>query len=415
MKFSALSLLRNGLRKTPGWQPQRRFPELKPGYDVVIIGAGGHGLATAYYLAKNHGCTNVAVLDKGWLGGGNMGRNTAITRANYLRPESNRFYRHSLSLYDQLSDELNYNIMLSHVGVLTLAHDRHEMELFRRRSNAMQLLGIDGEMLDRDRVQAGWPRLNFSRHARFPIAGGLLHKSGGISRHDAVAWGYARAADRLGVDIIESCEVTGIRQTMGRVSGVETSRGPVSADKVVIAVAGHSSQVAAMAGVKLPVASQCLQAMVSEPVKPCLDGAVISLRVHSYLSQSDRGELVIGGAADGYTSFSQGGSLASTRETLRAMIELFPTFRRLKLMRQWGGTVDITPDASPIISLTPVPGLYLSGGWGTGGYKAVPAGGECMAYTVVNDRPHDLCAPFSLDRFERGALIDESLSASVAH
>ncbi len=403
------------MRQSPRWPAQRRSPSLKKRYDVVIVGAGGHGLATAYYLAKNHGCSNVAVLDKGWLGGGNTGRNTAITRANYLRPESNRFYQHSLSLYDGLSRELDYNIMLSKVGVLTVAHDRHELELFRRRCNAMQLLGIDGEMLSADQVRDEWPRLNMSPQARFPVVGGLMHRSGGISRHDAVAWAYARAADRLGVDIIENCEVTGLNVGEGGVRGVCTHQGDVEASQVVIAVAGHSAQLAAMAGVELPITSQCLQAMVSEPVKPCIDGALISLRVHCYLSQSDRGELVIGGATDAYTSFGQRGSFAATRDTAKALVELFPSFKRLKLMRQWGGIVDITPDASPIMSKTPVAGLYLSGGWGTGGYKAIPAGGECMAFMVAEDKPHELIQPFALDRFARGALIDESLSASVAH
>jgi len=415
MRFSALSLLRAGLNSRPGWPQQIAFRELGERYDVVIIGGGGHGLATAYYLAKQHGCSRIAVLERGWIGGGNTGRNTAVTRANYLRPESNRFYRRSLSLYAGLSRELNYNIMLSEIGVVTLAHDRTELELFRRRCNAMQLLGISGEMMSRDQLAVAYPRLNLSTTARYPVFGGLLHRHGGISRHDAVAWGYARAASALGVDIIQNCEVTDIDVSAGVVRGVVTRRGRVSADRVAIAVAGHSSRVAAMAGVSMPVTSQCLQAMVSEPVKPCLDGVVISQKVHCYVSQSDRGELVIGGGTDPYTSYAQRGSFSSTRDTICSTLELFPSFDRLKLMRQWGGIVDISPDSSPIISGTPVAGLYISGGWGTGGYKAIPAGGECLAYLIAQDRPDELSEPFSLQRFQTGRLIDESLSASVAH
>lgn len=415
MKFSALSLLKEGLHGHQHWPAQVPQASLKPRYDAVVIGGGGHGLATAYYLARNHGFSNVAVLEKGWIGGGNTGRNTAVTRANYLRPESNRFYKHSLKLYAGLSRELNYNIMLSEIGVLTLAHDRTELELFRRRCNAMRLLDIDGVMLSPDEIAPRYPRLNMSSRAAYPILGGLLHKSGGISRHDAVAWGYARAAARLGVDIVQNCEVQGLDVAGGGIGAVRTNRGTVRTDKVAIAVAGHSSQLAAMAGIRLPVQSQCLQAMVSEPVKPCLHGVVISLRVHCYVSQSDRGELVIGGGTDPYTSYAQRGDFIRTLDTLRSTLALFPSFSRLKLMRQWGGIVDIAPDSSPIVSQTPVRGLYLSGGWGTGGYKAIPAGGECLAYTIANDRPHELTAPFSLDRFQRGALIDESLSASVAH
>jgi sarcosine oxidase subunit beta len=299
--------------------------------------------------------------------------------------------------------------------VVTLAHDRNELELFRRRCNAMQLLDIDGDILSRDELALAYPRLNLSSAARYPVVGGLLHRQGGISRHDAVAWGYARAASALGVDIIQNCAVTDIDVSNRSVRGVVTSRGRVRADKVAIAVAGHSSEVAAMAGVSLPVTSQCLQAMVSEPVKPCLDGVVISLKVHCYVSQSDRGELVIGGGTDAYTSYAQRGNFSSTRDTIRSTLELFPSFDRLKLMRQWGGIVDISPDSSPIISKTDVAGLYISGGWGTGGYKAIPAGGECFAHTIAHDRPHTLSEPFSLHRFQTGHLIDESLSASVAH
>jgi len=413
--YSAGSILRHALSGHQRWPMAWRNCELKPSYDAVVIGGGGHGLATAYYLAKNHGLNRVAVLEKGWIGGGNTGRNTAVTRSNYLQPQSSRFYDFSLKLYDGLANELNFNIMLSKIGVLTLAHDRHELELMRRRANAMLLQGIDSEVLGVQQIADECPRLNVGREARFPIYGALMQRSGGISRHDAVAWAYARAADRLGVDIIQGCEVQGFDIDAGGVRSVRTSKGVIKADKVGIAVAGNSSVLAQMAGIRLPLVSQCLQAMVTEPVKPCLDTVVISMRAHCYVSQSDRGEVVIGGRTDAYPSYGQRGNLPATEDALTAAVELFPFLSRLKLMRQWAGIVDISPDASPIISATDVRGLYMSGGWGTGGYKAIPGGGYTFAHTIANDCPHELNEAFSISRFSSGRWVDEALAASVEH
>tara|TARA_R110002110_G_scaffold412299_1_gene638127 strand:- start:42292 stop:43542 length:1251 start_codon:yes stop_codon:yes gene_type:complete len=414
-RYSAFSLLKHALGGHRHWQQAWRSPELKSRYDVVIIGGGGHGLATAYYLAKVHGIRNVAVLEKGWLGGGNTGRNTAVSRSNYFYPESTRFYEHSLKAYEGLGRELNFNIMLSQIGIINLACSRHELEIFRRWATAIQVQGVDSEVLSREQIAAMVPMLNMSASARYPVHGGFIQRRGGISRHDAVAWGYARAASSLGVDIIQNCEVTGIDVSDGRVRGVKTSLGTVRTDKLGMAVAGHSTMVAAMAGVKLPIVSQTLQAMVSEPVKPCLDHVVMSPMVHCYISQSDRGEIVIGGGADTHPSYGQRGSLQFTEAVLNAAVELYPMLSRMKLLRQWGGIVDIAPDASPIVSKTPVTGFYISTGWGTGGYKAIPAGGETLAYTIAHDAPHPLVEPFSLDRFARGRLIDEGAAAGVAH
>ena len=406
-RYSILSLAANALSGHRHWAPAWRSPDLKPAYDAVVIGGGGHGLATAYHLARDHGIANVAVLEKGWLGGGNTGRNTAVSRSNYFYPESTRFYEHSLKRFESLGRELNYNIMFSQVGLINLAFDRHEMEVFRRWANAIQVQGVDCEVMSREQIAAAVPRLNMSASARYAVRGGFMQKRGGISRHDAVAWGYARAADALGVDIIQNCEVTGLDLSHGKVRGVRTSLGLIRTDKVASAVAGHSTVVANMAGIKLPIVSQCLQAMVTEPVKPCFDHVVMSPKVHCYVSQSDRGEIVMGGGADMHPSYGQRGNLPGAEAVLKAVVEMYPSFSRLKLLRQWAGIVDIAPDASPIVSLTPVTGFYISTGWGTGGYKAIPAGGETLAYTVANDRPHPLVEPFSLDRFERGRLVDE--------
>lgn len=414
-KYSAFNLLKHAFRGHRHWPKAWRNPELKSSYDVVIIGGGGQGLATAYYLAKAHGITNVAVLEKGWLGGGNTGRNTAVSRSNYFYPESTRFYEHSLKRYETMGRDLNYNIMFSQNGLLNLAFSRHEMEIFRRWATAIQVQGVDCEVMSRDEIAAAVPRLNMSPKARYPVHGGFIQRRGGISRHDAVAWAYARAADALGVDIVQNCEVTGFELNDGRIRGVKTNCGNIRTDKVGMAVAGHSTIVAAMAGVKLPIVSQCLQAMVSEPIKPCFDHTVMSPMVHCYLSQSDRGELVIGGGADTHPSYGQRGNLPSTESVLNAVVEMYPTFSRLKLMRQWGGIVDIAPDASPIISKTPVTGFYISTGWGTGGYKAIPAGGETLAHTIAHDQAHPLVEPFSLDRFTKGRLVDEGAAAGVAH
>ena len=413
--YSAFNLVKHALSGHRHWPKAWRSPELKPAYDVVVIGGGGHGLATAYYLAKSQGITNVAVLEKGWIGGGNTGRNTAVSRSNYFYPESTRFYEHSLKRYESMGRDLNYNIMFSQIGLLNLSFSRHELEIFKRWATAIQVQGVDCEVLSREQIAEAVPLLNMSPVARYPVYGGFIQRRGGISRHDAVAWAYARAADDLGVDIIQNCEVTGLEVSDGCVRGVKTNLGDVRTDKVASAVAGHSTIVADMAGVKLPITSMCLQAMVSEPVKPCFDHTVMSPMVHCYVSQSDRGELVIGGGADTHPSYGQRGNLPSTEAVLNAVVEMYPSFSRLKLMRQWGGIVDIAPDASPIVSKTPVTGFYISTGWGTGGYKAIPAGGETLAHTIAHDQPHPLVEPFSLDRFAKGRLVDEGAAAGVAH
>jgi sarcosine oxidase subunit beta len=377
------------------------------------VGAGGHGLATAYYLAKNHGIRNVAVLERGWLGGGNTGRNTQVARSNYFWPESAAFYDHSLRLFERLSSELNFNVMFSQRGILAIAHSEHELAGLRRWANAIQVNAVDSELLTPREIGLLVPLLNL--HGRFPVCGGFIQRRGGISRHDAVAWAYARAASAMGVDIVQRCEVTGFQTHGNRIRGVETTRGPISADRVVLSVAGHSTVLAAKLGIRLPITSMVLQAMVSEPVKPCLNTVVISWLVHMYVSQSDRGEIVLGGGADAYTSYSQRGGVPILQNNAAALVELFPAFSRLRLMRQWGGIVDITPDMTPIMGKAPVEGVYLNCGWGTGGYKAIPAGGETMAHTVALDQPHPLIHKFGLDRFETGALIDEGAAAGVAH
>jgi sarcosine oxidase, subunit beta len=392
-----------------------RDPEPKAVYDVIIIGGGGHGLATAYYLAKEHGITNVAVLEKGALGLGNTGRNTTIVRSNYLWDESAALYEHSLRLWEGLSADLNFNVMLSQRGVLNLAHTLADVRESRRRVGANRLNGIDAEWLTTAQVKAFCPILNTSSDVRYPILGATLQRRGGVARHDAVAWGYARAADSRGVDIIQNCEVTGIRCSSGRVVGVDTTRGYLAAKKVGIVVAGHSSVVAAMAGLRLPIESHPLQALVSEPVKPVLDCVVMSNAVHVYVSQSDKGELVVGAGIDGFNSYAQRGSLHIIEQQLAACLELFPMFSRLRMMRSWAGIVDVCPDASPIIDRTPIKGLYINAGWGTGGFKATPGSGWVFAHTIAQNDPHPLNAAFRLDRFVSGALIDEHGAAAVAH
>ncbi|HZD52516.1 MAG TPA: sarcosine oxidase subunit beta family protein, partial [Woeseiaceae bacterium] len=389
-KFSAWILTRNALTGHKHWPRQWRSPEPKRQYDVVIIGGGGHGLATAYYLAKNHGIANVAVLEKGWLGGGNTGRNTTIVRSNYLRDDSAALYEHSLKLWESLSRELNYNVMFSQRGVLNLAHNRSDVRAGRRRAEANRLNGVDSEWLDTRGVERVCPILNTSPGLRYPVLGATFQPRGGIARHDAVAWGYARAADARGVDIVQNCEVTGIRRDGGRVTGVETTKGLIAARKVGVVTAGHTSVVAEMAGFRLPVQSHPLQALVSEPIKPVLDTVVMSGAIHVYVSQSDKGELVIGAGIDSYNSYAQRGSFHVIEGQMAALIELFPIFGRLRMMRNWGGIVDVCPDASPIIGKTPVAGLYLNGGWGTGGFKATPGSGWVFAHTVANDNPHPL-------------------------
>ena len=411
--YSFLSLARQALGGHKSWPPAWRSPEPKKNYDVIIIGAGGHGLATAYYLAKKHAVKNIAVLDKGWLGGGNTGRNTQITRSNYYWPQSAAFFDHSLKLYEGLGRELNFNVMLSQRGLLMLAHSQHEMEGIRRWVNAIRINDVDAEVLTRGEIKKLVPLIDLD--CRFPVYGGFIQRRGGISRHDAVAWGFARAANDLGVDIIQQCEVTGFNLQSGRVTGVNTTRGAIGADRVSIAVAGHTSHLAKMAGFRVPVTSMQLQAMVSEPIKPCINTVFTSSVIHMYVSQSDRGELIFGGGADAYNSYAQRGGIPVLQENVAALLELLPAFGRLRLMRQWAGIVDITPDTTPLMGRTPVQNLYLSGGWGTGGYKAIPAGGDTMAYTIANDQPHPLIRDFGLERFESGALIDEGAASGVAH
>jgi sarcosine oxidase subunit beta len=412
-RYSFLDLARHALRGNREWQAAWRAPALKRRYDVVVIGGGGHGLATAYYLAKEHGIRNVAVLEKGWIGGGNSGRNTQVCRSNYFYPASAAFYDHSLKLYESLSRDLNFNIMLSQRGVLSLAHSEHELEINRRWANATRMSGVDSEILTAADIKQLVPRINL--HSRYPVLGGFIQPRGGIARHDAVVWGYARAASALGVDIVQNCEVTGFQMSGSRVTGVGTSLGAVAADRVVMSVAGHSSVLAQRAGLRVPITTMALQAMVTEPIKPALDSILVSGAIHAYVSQSDRGEIVIGGAADAYNSYAQRGGLPVLQATVAAVLELFPSFSRLRLMRQWAGMVDITPDTTPVMGLTPIEGLYINCGWGTGGFKAIPGGGHTMADTIANNRPHPLIERFGLNRFESGALIDEGAAAGVAH
>ena len=412
-RYSLFNVLRQAIRGNSGWDQAWRSPMLKPSYDVVIIGGGGHGLATAYYLAKKHGVRRVALLERGHLGQGNSGRNTQVTRSNYFYPVSSSFFDHSLKLYEGLARELNFNVMLRQDGLISVAHSLHELEIIRRWANAIQMNGVDAEVLDEAEILKLVPILNSK--SRFPIFGGLMQRRGGISRHDAVVWGFARGASAQGVDIIQGCEVTGFRLSGDRVTAVKTSQGVIDCGRVCMSVSNQSSVLAGLAGFSLPITTMTLQAMVTEPIKPILDQVVMSGSIHAYVSQSDRGEIVIGGAADVYNSYKQRGTLAVTRAVLGSVLELFPAFSRLKIMRQWAGAVDITPDTSPIMGLSPVRNLYINCGWGTGGYKAIPAGGDTMAQTIVENQPHPLIRAFDLARFERGALIDEGAASGVAH
>lgn len=407
-RYSVFSLLGQALTGNRGWMPAWRKPDPKPAYDVIIVGGGGHGLATAYYLAKEHGIRNVALVERGWIGGGNVGRNTTIIRSNYLLPENSRFYEHGMKLWEGLSQNLNFNVMFSPRGVLNLAHSPSQMDAFAERGNSMRLNGIDAELLDRDMVAEFVPGLDMSDQARFPIAGGLLQPRGGTARHDAVAWGYARAADRLGVDIIENCAVTGFLQDGDRITGVQTTRGEIRAGKVGLAVAGMTGQVMAMAGVdRLPIESHVLQAFVTEPVKPVLDTVVTFGAGHFYISQSDKGGLVYGGDIDGYNSYAQRGNLPVIEDVAEIGVSMFPALSRARMLRNWGGIMDMSMDGSPIITTGPKPGMYLNCGWCYGGFKATPASGWCFAWTIARDEPHPLNAAMTLDRFHQGAVIDE--------
>lgn len=415
-RYSGFALLKHGMTHHENWQRVWRNPKPKSSYDVIIVGGGGHGLATAYYLAKEFGITNVAVIEKGYLGGGNTARNTTIVRSNYLWDESAHLYEHSMKLWEGLSQDLNYNVMFSQRGVLNLGHSLQDMRDIQRRVNANRLNGIDGEVLDTQQVQEIVPNMDCSANRRYPVMGASWQPRGGVARHDAVAWGFARGADALGVDLIQQCAVEGFEIEDGAVTGVKTSQhGTIKAKKVGVVVAGNSGVVAAMAGFQLPIESHPLQALVSEPIKPVLDTVVMSNYVHGYISQSDKGDLVIGAGIDSYNGYGQRGSYQTIEHTVAAIIELFPQFSRVRMNRQWGGIVDTCPDACPIISKTPVENLYFNCGWGTGGFKATPGSGNVFAASLAKGEMHPLAKPFSIDRFYTGALIDEHGAAGVAH
>ncbi len=406
MRYSGLAILANGLTGNKGWSEVWRKPEPKPSYDVVIVGGGGHGLATAYYLAKNHGVTNVAVLEKSYLGSGNVGRNTTIVRSNYLLPDNIAFYERSMKLWEGLSQDLNYNTMVSQRGILNIVHSDAQRNAYVRRGNAMRLSGVDAELLTRDQVRDYLPYADFD-NARFPIRGALMQRRAGTVRHDAVAWGYARGADSRGVDIIEHCEVTGFRIEQGVVKGVETNRGFIGAKKVGLAVAGSTSRVAAFAGLRLPIEAHVIQAFVTEGIKPLIDHVVTFGAGHFYVSQSDKGGLVFGGDIDGYNSYAQRGNLPVVEDVAEGGLALFPNLGRLRILRNWAGLLDMTMDGSPIFDKTGIEGFYLNCGWCYGGFKATPASGEAFAHLIAKDEPSDLIKPFRLDRYARGALLDE--------
>ena len=414
-RYSALSLMREGLRGHRGWRPAWAKARPKPAYDAVIVGGGGHGLATAYYLARNHGLSRVAVLEKGWIGGGNTGRNTTAVRSNYFYPESVALYDLSLRLYEGLSRELNYNIMLSQRGMLIAAHTPAQMEICARIANAMQLNGVDGHLMGADEALRRIPLLNQTSDARFKCLGGVWQGRAGVARHDAVAWGYARAASDLGVDIIENCTVTGLDIQAGRIVGLETDLGPIRTPRVGLAAAGATPGMAAMAGVRLPIHTYALQAFVSEPVKPMLDTVLLYLGTGTYVSQSDKGELVFGGGLDRVPTHGQRGNLPAQETVVSGLLEMFPAFAQLKLLRQWAGVVDVVPDSSPVIGPVGPEGLFVNCGWGTGGFKAIPAGGWLLAHLLATGTHHAISRPFDLDRFARGRLIDEAAGSGIAH
>jgi heterotetrameric sarcosine oxidase beta subunit len=406
MKYSVFSLAYEALLGHRGWQPTWRDAAPKQSYDIIIIGGGGHGLATAFYLAKEHGLTNVAVLEKGWIGSGNAGRNTTIIRSNYLLPQNIRFYEWSMKLWEGLERDLNYNTMVSQRGVVNLYHSDAQRDAFARRGNAMRLNDVDAELLDRAQVRAMLPFLDYD-NARFPIHGALLQRRGGTARHDAVVWGYARAADQRGVDIIQNCAVTGLSIRDGRITGVETTRGSIRAQKVGLAVAGSTSLLTSMAGLRMPIEAHVIQAFVTEGIKPAIDCVMTFGAGHFYISQSDKGGLVFGGDVDGYNTYAQRGNLPTVEDIIEGGVALWPGLGRLRVLRHWGGLLDMTMDGSPIIDLTPIAGLYVNAGWNYGGFKATPASGWCFAHTIARGEPHALNSAFRLDRFAAGNVIDE--------
>ena len=412
-RYSVFAVAREALRYHQGWGRAWKSPEPKKKYDAIIIGAGGHGLATAYYLGKNHGLKNVAILEKGWLGGGNTGRNTTIIRSNYLQDPSAAIYEKARSLYETMSQDLNYNVMFSPRGVMMLAQTQHEIRGYKRTAQANALQGVSTEFISPEKVKSLVPIINIDG-PRYPVLGALWQSRGGTARHDAVAWGYARACSDMGMDIIQQCEVTGICNKNGQVQGVETSKGSIDCKKLGIVVAGHTGVLADMAGFRMPVEAVALQALVSEPIKPCMDVVVMANTVHGYMSQSDKGEMVIGGGADGFNNYTQRGSFHHVEETVRALIETFPIISRLKMLRWWGGIVDMTGDRSPILSKTPVGNIFINCGWGTGGFKAIPGSGWAMAELMAKGHS-SLTEEFSLNRFKEGKFIDESVAAGVAH
>ena len=414
-RYSAISLLREGLRGHTGWRPAWRKARPKPTYDAIIIGGGGHGLATAFYLAKNHGMSRVAVLERGWIGGGNTGRNTTAVRSNYFYPESVALYDLALRIYEGLSQELNYNVMLSQRGMLIAAHTPAQMEICARIANAMKLNGVDGELMGAEEALRRIPLLNQTADARYKCMGGIWQGRAGIARHDAVAWGYARGASDRGVDIIENCTVESLLIEGGRITGVETSLGMIRADRVGVAAAGATPGIVAEAGVRLPIHTYALQAFVSEPVKPCLDTVLLYLGTGTYVSQSDKGEMVFGGGLDRVPTHGQKGNLPAQEAVISGLLEMFPAFGQLKLLRQWAGVVDVVPDSSPVIGPVGPEGLYINCGWGTGGFKAIPAGGWLLAHLMATGQHHEISRPFDLDRFARGRLIDEAAGAGISH
>ena len=413
-KYSIFSLAKNALSGHKDWPKMWRSPEPREFYDVIIIGGGGHGLGTAYYLAKEHGLKNIAVIEKGWLGGGNTGRNTTIIRSNYLWDDSAHLYEHSLKLWENLSSELNYNVMFSQRGVMNLAHNEHDIKEIKRRVSANNLNGIDSFWLSKEEIQKKVPIMN-TDNLRYPVLGASYQPRGGVARHDAIAWGFAMRADEMGVDIIQNCEAHQIRTKNGTIEGVETSKGFLRANKVGVVASGHTGVLAESAGIRLPLQSKPLQALVSEPIKPIIDTVVMSSAVHAYVSQSDKGELVIGAGTDSYNSFTQRGGFNIVEDTIRAMVELYPVFGKMKMLRQWGGIVDICPDASPIISKCDIEGLFFNCGWGTGGFKATPGSANVFAHTIAKNEPHQINSAFNLDRFASGRLVDEHGAAAVAH